>query len=115
VLVQTTVSQRPAGEVLSTSPAGGTETDKGATVTVRVSDGDRIKMPDLVGQTVSQALATMRGVGWSGSASDLQQTQERTLDPDRVGKVMTQAQPPGSDVGRDGVVTVGVGTLGIPG
>jgi eukaryotic-like serine/threonine-protein kinase len=115
VLVQTTVSQRPAGEVLSTSPAGGSETDKGTTVTVRVSDGDRIRMPDLVGQTVSQALSTLRGVGWSGSASDLQQTPERTLDPAGVGKVLNQAQPPGSDVGRSAVIMVGVGTLGIPG
>ncbi|WP_068272374.1 Stk1 family PASTA domain-containing Ser/Thr kinase [Aldersonia kunmingensis] len=115
VLIQPTISPRPAGEVLSTSPGGGTEADKGATVTVRVSDSDRIRMPDLTGQTVPQALGTLRAAGWQGSAIDLQQRPERTLDPGQVGRILSQTPSAGTDVGKTAALMVGVGALGIPG
>jgi len=115
VAVENVDSQQPRGEVVSTSPAGGASTDRGATVTVRVSNGDQVTMPDLTGQTVSQALDSLRGAGWQGSNSNLTQTQVRTLEPDKVGRIQTQAQPAGSQVSRTGTVSVGVGVLGIPG
>ncbi|HEY5858642.1 MAG TPA: Stk1 family PASTA domain-containing Ser/Thr kinase [Aldersonia sp.] len=113
VVVENVESQQPRGEVVSTSPGGGASTDRGATVTVRVSSGDQITMPDLTGQTVAQALDSLRAAGWQGAS--LAQTQVRTLEPDRVGRILNQAQAAGSQVSRTGSVSVGVGVLGIPG
>ncbi|AWK70223.1 MULTISPECIES: Stk1 family PASTA domain-containing Ser/Thr kinase [Rhodococcus] len=113
-VIQQIDSGQPKGEVVSTDPVGGSTAAKGDTITIRVSNGDNIAMPDLTGKTVSQALATLRSAGWSGSSSSLAQTQTSTLDPDMVGKVLTQQQPPGSEIAKDAVVSVGVGTLGIP-
>ena len=115
VAVENVESQQPRGTVVSTSPAGGASTDRGATVTVRVSNGDQITMPDLTGQTVSQATDSLRGAGWQGSSANLVQTQERTLEPDKVGRILTQSQAAGSQLSRTQTISVGVGALGIPG
>ncbi|QNG20789.1 Stk1 family PASTA domain-containing Ser/Thr kinase [Rhodococcus triatomae] len=102
------------GLVVSTSPAGGSNAPRGEVLEMRVSNGSNVTMPDLTGLTVSQALSALRQSGWSGSSAQLTQTQEATLDPDRVGRVLTQQQPAGSEISRDAVVSVGVGALGIP-
>ncbi len=108
-------STRPKGEVLSMTPSGGSTSEKGTRVRVTVSDGNQMKMPDLSRQTVSQALEALRAAGWSGSAAQLTQVPQLTLDPDQVGRVVAQQQPAGSDVAKTAQITVGVGALpGIP-
>ncbi|MCD2111165.1 Stk1 family PASTA domain-containing Ser/Thr kinase [Rhodococcus rhodochrous] len=113
VVVENIDSSETEGTVVSTSPAGGASTEQGSTVTVRVSNGDRIEMPVITNRSVSDALAALRGAGWTGNASQLQQTREATLDVDLVGTVITQAQPPGSEISKNQPITVGVGVLGI--
>jgi len=78
-----------------------------------VSNGDRIEMPVITNRSVSDALAALRSAGWTGNASQLQQTREATLDVDLVGTVITQAQPPGSEISKNQPISVGVGVLGI--
>lgn len=106
-------SAETEGTVVSTSPAGGASTAQGSTVTIQVSNGDRIEMPVLTNRSVSQALAALRAAGWTGDASQLEQTREATLDVDLVGTVITQAQPPGSQISKTQTISVGVGELGI--
>ena len=105
----------PKGQVVSTDPTGGTSATKGSTVTLRVSNGNQVAMPDLTNKTVSEALSTLRAAGWAGTASQLVQNQSTTLTPEMVGKIVSQTQPPGSEISKDAVITVSVGALGIPG
>ncbi|AII07406.1 serine/threonine-protein kinase [Rhodococcus wratislaviensis] len=114
VQIQNIDSGVPKGQVVSTDPVGGSSAAKGDTIQIRVSNGNNIEMPDLTGKTVSQALAELRSAGWSGSSASLNQTQTSTLDPEMVGKIISQEQPPGSEITKNGVVSVGVGALGIP-
>ncbi|QDQ89458.1 Stk1 family PASTA domain-containing Ser/Thr kinase [Rhodococcus sp. WB9] len=114
VQIQNIDSGVPKGQVVSTDPVGGSTAAKGDTIQIRVSNGNNIEMPDLTGKTVSQALAELRSAGWSGSSSSINQTQTSTLDPEMVGKIISQEQPPGSEITKNGVVSVGVGALGIP-
>ncbi|MBC2641106.1 MULTISPECIES: Stk1 family PASTA domain-containing Ser/Thr kinase [unclassified Rhodococcus (in: high G+C Gram-positive bacteria)] len=114
VQIQNIDSGAPKGQVVSTDPVGGSTAAKGDTIQIRVSNGNNIEMPDLTGKTVSQALAQLRSAGWSGSSASLNQTQTSTLDPEMVGKIISQEQPPGSEITKNGVVSVGVGALGIP-
>ncbi|MGW4338752.1 Stk1 family PASTA domain-containing Ser/Thr kinase [Rhodococcus koreensis] len=112
--IQNIDSGVPKGQVVSTDPVGGSTAAKGDTIQIRVSNGNNIEMPDLTGKTVSQALAELRSAGWSGSSASLNQTQTSTLDPEMVGKIISQEQPPGSEITKNAVVSVGVGALGIP-
>ncbi|MFF0817730.1 Stk1 family PASTA domain-containing Ser/Thr kinase [Rhodococcus sp. NPDC003318] len=107
-------SGRPKGQVVSTDPTGGSTAARGSTVTLQVSNGNMIQMPDLSNQTVSQALDSLRRAGWTGSSSQLVQRPQATLETDQVGKVVSQAQPPGSEVSKTATITVGIGQLGIP-
>ncbi len=52
------------GQIVSTSPAAGQKAEKGSTVTVTVSVGsETVAVPDLTGQTVEQATATLHSQG----------------------------------------------------
>ncbi|OLL19915.1 MULTISPECIES: Stk1 family PASTA domain-containing Ser/Thr kinase [unclassified Rhodococcus (in: high G+C Gram-positive bacteria)] len=113
VVVDEIDSSQPAGTVVSSSPAGGTSATKGDTVTIQVSNGNRIEMPALTNRTVSEALTALRAAGWTGSPAQLVQNREATLDPELVGKVIAQQQPPGSEISNSETITVGVGVLGI--
>ncbi|WP_069164927.1 Stk1 family PASTA domain-containing Ser/Thr kinase [Nocardia altamirensis] len=111
VVVQEVPSSKPKGEVLSTSPAGGNNAEKGSTVTVQVSN-DQIKMPSLVGLTVSQAVDKLRAEGWTGTVSQINQSSQGTLDPGAVGRVLSQQPSSGSAVARNGTVSITVGVFG---
>ncbi|WP_407445399.1 Stk1 family PASTA domain-containing Ser/Thr kinase [Rhodococcus sp. (in: high G+C Gram-positive bacteria)] len=113
VVVEQVDSGEPDGTVVSTTPAGGASAAQGSTVTIKVSNGDRVEMPVVTNRSVSEALSALRSAGWTGSASDLVQTREATLSPDLVGTVITQAQPPGSEISKTQTITIGVGVLGI--
>lgn len=114
VEVENIDSGRPKGEVVSTEPGGGESAARGTTVKVQVSNGNMIDMPNLSGMSVSQALDTLRRAGWAGTTSQLSQRAEPTLETDLVGKIVTQAQPPGSEVAKTASISVGIGQLGIP-
>ncbi|RDI30602.1 serine/threonine-protein kinase [Rhodococcus sp. AG1013] len=114
VEVEKVDSGKPEGQVISSSPSGGSSAAKGDTITVRVSNGKLFTMPSLTEMTISQALEALRKAGWTGSSNQLSQTKQQTLDTDLVGKILTQSQPPGSDVAKDAPLSVGVGEFGIP-
>ncbi len=105
-------SAQPPGTVLSTSPGGGTKLAQGETVTITVSRGNQVSMPDLTGMTPSQAQSALREAGWAGAS--LTQRSVSTLNPSDVGKISGQSPAPGKPVAKNGAVSVDVGKLGIP-
>ncbi|KAF0849550.1 Stk1 family PASTA domain-containing Ser/Thr kinase [Nocardia caishijiensis] len=111
VEVKEVLSPQPKGQVLSTSPAGGSNAEKGSTITVQVSLGDRITVPDLTGLTPTQAQEKLRAQGWTGQLS---QTTVITLDGSASGKVVGQNPPAGSSVTMSGNVILQVGASPIP-
>ncbi|WP_406268497.1 Stk1 family PASTA domain-containing Ser/Thr kinase [Nocardia sp. NBC_00881] len=113
VLVQEVQSSKPKGEVIASSPSGGSTADKGSTVTVQVSAGD-LRMPSLIGLTVSQAVDKLRAEGWTGSTSQISQSPQGTFDAGNVGRVLSQQPSAGSSVQKNGSIVIGVGVLGPP-
>ncbi|WP_446223722.1 Stk1 family PASTA domain-containing Ser/Thr kinase [Nocardia sp. IBHARD005] len=111
VEIQEVKSSQPKGQVLATSPAGGTNAEKGSTITVQVSAGDRITVPDLTGLTPVQAQEKLRGDGWTGQLS---QTTVITLDGNASGKVVGQSPAAGSSVTINGNIVLHVGASPIP-
>ncbi|MCJ0895089.1 Stk1 family PASTA domain-containing Ser/Thr kinase [Rhodococcus sp. ARC_M5] len=114
VQVQNIDSSQPVGQVVSTDPAGGANVAENTVVTLRVSNGDKIPMPDLSGLTEAQALTALESAGWTGTASNLSTSRQSTLDPLMVGRVITQTQPAGSEISKSDTITVTIGALGIP-
>ncbi|OZF35044.1 Stk1 family PASTA domain-containing Ser/Thr kinase [Rhodococcus sp. 14-2483-1-2] len=114
VQVQNIDSSQPVGQVVSTDPAGGANVAENTVVTLRVSNGDKIPMPDLSGLTEAQALTALESAGWTGTASNLSTSRQSTLDPLMVGRVVNQTQPAGSEISKTDTITVSIGALGIP-
>jgi serine/threonine-protein kinase len=62
----------PRGRVIRQSPPGESTVRKGDTVTIVVSKGPRtFPMPDVVGMTENEAVATLRGLGLEVRVVDL--------------------------------------------
>lgn len=56
-------SAQPAGTVAGTNPPAGTMLSKGSAVTVYTSDGSQVKVPDVVGKKLSEAVAALMAAG----------------------------------------------------
>jgi eukaryotic-like serine/threonine-protein kinase len=104
--IQEVDSTAPKGQVVKQNPGGGAEVKVGSTVTLTVSRGNQLQMPDLRGQTPNQALATLQRLGWS---STLRQVFTRVEDSDQVGVIVAQDVQPGTGFARDQVITITVG------
>ncbi|MEV0058321.1 Stk1 family PASTA domain-containing Ser/Thr kinase [Nocardia sp. NPDC050718] len=111
VEIQEVKSSAPKGQVLSTNPTGGSNAEKGSTITVQVSAGDRIEVPDLTGLTPTQAQEKLRALGWTGQLS---QTTVITLDSSASGKIVGQSPAAGSSVTITGNVVLQVGASPLP-
>ncbi|GAA4796464.1 Stk1 family PASTA domain-containing Ser/Thr kinase [Corynebacterium canis] len=105
-------SSEPEGTVISvTGPAGeqeGTQTSKGAELTVQVSNGRALTTPNLVGMNVGQAIGALRAAGWEGPDSNLTQERVDTNSLIDQGKIAHQSPAPGTPLPKNGKVTVGV-------
>ena len=99
-------SDEPEGDVISQSPAGGTEVPRGETVTITVSTGPRqVEVPDVVGIGENQANGRLTSAGLKPVR------EERTVtDPAQDGVVVEQRPGPGLQVdeGREIVIVIGV-------
>jgi eukaryotic-like serine/threonine-protein kinase len=104
--IQEVDSAAPKGEVLKQSPAGGTGVKAGAAVTLTVSRGNQLQMPDLRGQTPTQALTMLRKLGWVGT---LKRVSTPVDDTNQAGVVVAQDVPPGTGFARDQTITITVG------
>ena len=99
-------SDEPEGDVISQSPAGGTELARGETVTITVSTGQpQVDVPDVIGLSERDANSKLRAAGLAPV------TQERTVtDPSQDGVVVEQRPGSGTQVdeGREVVIVIGV-------
>ncbi|HJC60945.1 MAG TPA: PASTA domain-containing protein, partial [Candidatus Dietzia intestinigallinarum] len=102
----------PEGQVIEQSPASGQTQLKGATVTVQVSAGNRFNMPNIVGDTVEEALAKLESAGWRGDRGQLVELPQNDPDLTRVGKIYSQ-QPPVGEAGVNDQVVVRVIRFGL--
>lgn len=100
-------SDKPAGIVVNQRPNGGMVT-KGSTVVLKVSNGseEKIDMPDLIGMTEDQALATLRDKGWDGSVQIERPTDE---DSGQEGIVVETSPSAGSPITKNQSLTLRIG------
>ncbi|MBO0884657.1 MAG: PASTA domain-containing protein, partial [Mycobacterium sp.] len=107
--VQHIQSTKPRGEVIGTTPPAGTMADKGSTVTLQVSDSDRILMPNLAGSDPGDVLNKLRAAGWQGGLASVRQITQITMDPNLVGKVVAQQPTAGSPITTSNPISISVG------
>lgn len=110
VTVQEVPNNQPKGTVIATNPAAGTQADKGSNITVQVSTGDQLTMPDLRGLTPAQAVDMLRQKGWNGQVS---QNTMSTLNAGEVGRILAQQPTAGSALGKSQTVTITTGVLSL--
>ncbi|MGI9064367.1 MAG: Stk1 family PASTA domain-containing Ser/Thr kinase [Pseudonocardiaceae bacterium] len=107
VQVQEIDATEPQNQVVDQNPDGGTQVEAGATVTLSVSRGNQLEMPDLSGLTQQQAQQRLTGLGWTGQ---LQVRGVVTDDSAELGRVVNQDVPPGSPFQADQTITIDLGT-----
>lgn len=87
----------PAGQVIGTTPAAGTETARDSTVQVSVSKGpDLVQVPDVEGERVDDAVATLRAAGFA----------VEVLPTGANGNVIATDPLPGQQVPRGSTISV---------
>ena len=95
-----------AGSVISTDPAGGSSVERNSTVNIVVSSGrEQVAVPDVVGQTETNATSALRAQGFAVRVSP---KSVPAGDPG-VGRVITQSPDAGSDEDKGSTVTIEVG------
>ena len=95
-----------AGSVISTDPAGGSSVERNSTVNIVVSSGrEQVAVPDVVGQTETNATSALRAQGFAVRVSP---KSVAAGDPG-VGRVITQSPDAGSDEDKGSTVTIEVG------
>ncbi|WP_439030948.1 Stk1 family PASTA domain-containing Ser/Thr kinase [Gordonia terrae] len=108
VVVVASDSDRPAGEVISTSPGPGSTAEQGSTVQISVSRGNLFTVPDLRGKTPAEAQGDLQRAGWERSTLTRQTRNVPLGSPDN-GRVVGQEPNPGSKARKSGSVTIIVG------
>jgi serine/threonine-protein kinase len=100
-------SNSPAGEVISQSPSAGTEVEPGSTVSIVVSSGKKeevAKVPNVIGKERREAVEAIRAAGLTPSVEE-----EESEVQGKVGRVIDQFPPPGSELEPKSTVTITVG------
>ncbi|MEU7480210.1 Stk1 family PASTA domain-containing Ser/Thr kinase [Lentzea sp. NPDC042327] len=104
-------SQKPQNEVISQTPQANSKAVKDATVTLTVSKGNLMEMPDLTGLSQKDAETKLRALGWNGNFNvDEQQVQPGSPQKD---KIISQQPAKGSPIGKGAAVTVVIGRTGL--
>ena len=110
VRVEMGKSAQPRGTVVSLKNVG-EDLSEGDTVTLVVSDGSLIVMPDLVGETASFARRILTDAGWDGQ---LNRSTTGTLNIARIGRVAKQYPAAGAEVDKDSAVSITVYEFKLP-
>ncbi|MBH0130988.1 transglycosylase domain-containing protein [Salinibacterium sp. NK8237] len=86
-------SELPEGQVVKTNPVAGTQSAAGATVTVYTSKGNKVEIPDAVGDGKSNDFGTAQGILSSSGFSNVNQSCEE-VDPGDPSVGMVTASSP---------------------
>jgi serine/threonine-protein kinase len=93
----------PAGNVIRTQPAAGSEAAKDSTITIVISSGPKqVTVPDVVGQSESSATSTLEGEGLKVSVVTV-------TSPGSAGRVISQTPAGGTKANAGSTVTITVG------
>ncbi|WP_112276113.1 Stk1 family PASTA domain-containing Ser/Thr kinase [Lentzea terrae] len=103
-------SIKPAGQVVSQNPTGNSKAAKDTVVTLKVSKGNQIEMPDLTGMTEKQVTDKLRSLGWNGN---LNVDQQQVTNPQQDKQVLSQNPTKGTPITKGAAVTITVGKFGI--
>jgi serine/threonine-protein kinase len=104
-------SAKPVGEVIRQAPSAGSELPRGSTVSIAVSKGEKkTKVPNTIGSERAEAVEALRAEGLKPSVQE-----QETEVPQKVGHVIDQFPPPGSEVEPGAEVTVVVGKRAVEG
>jgi serine/threonine-protein kinase len=104
--VQEQESEEPEGDVVAQDPAGGTQVERGATVTLTVSTGiETVDVSNVLGLSAGDAAGQLRADGLQPV-----QDEREVTDSAQDGKVVDQRPAPGTEVerGRQVVIIIGV-------
>ncbi|SCE69022.1 serine/threonine protein kinase [Micromonospora viridifaciens] len=93
---------QPKGTVLATDPKQGNEVPEGTVIKVKVSKGNIVQVPDVVGFPKDQAEKMLRNAGYEVKVKD----GDETTDPNQVGKVSGQDPKPGSQLAKNKTVII---------
>lgn len=109
--VETVGSALPKGTVVAQTPAAGTSAELGALVTIQVSSGvpAKVKVPDVVGLSATDATAALEAAGFV-----VEITQKQVNDPQKLDAVLVQDPPAGTKALQGTPVTITVGVKGEP-
>lgn len=107
---QVVASSVDRNQVLRLEGAG-PDLSEGDTVTLVVSDGTLIIMPDLVNSTVPGARTRLKAAGWEG---ELSERRTGTLNLAKLNRVAQQYPAAGAEVPKDTPVSVTVYELNLP-
>ncbi|MBM9468475.1 Stk1 family PASTA domain-containing Ser/Thr kinase [Nakamurella leprariae] len=102
----------PAGTVVSVEPGPGTRVQENSSVTLTVSNGTLMSMPNLRNLTPDEAVARLRNAGWQGDGNDLKVQTQTVTNPAQVGVIFNQDPAAGASVSRTTTavtVVIGVG------
>jgi serine/threonine-protein kinase len=103
-------STKPQGQVVSQNPTGNSKAVKDSVVTLRVSKGNQIEMPDLTGMTEKEVTDKLRSLGWNGN---LNVQQQQVNNPSQDKTVIAQNPAKGQPVTKGASITITVGKFGI--
>jgi serine/threonine-protein kinase len=92
--------------VLKTSPAANQQVAIGGTVTLYVSRGNQIQMPDVRNLTAADARTALKSAGFDG---DIQFTKTSVSNPSLADVVVSQSVAPNQGVDPEGSVQLAVG------
>ena len=107
VTLQQTRSDEPAGQVLTTDPAGGESVPQGTTVTISFSDGPE-QIPDVVGMQQKDAEKAIRDAGFQPDVLESSSTTEPK------GTVIKQSPQAGQTADQGSTVTILVSSYEAP-
>jgi serine/threonine-protein kinase len=100
------------GEVVAQNPGPG-RVAKGSVITLSVSKGNQITMPDITGLTENQARTKLAQIGWNG---DLTVTDKPAVsDPAKNGKIQTSDPKAGTTILKNQRINVAVAEFKIGG
>ncbi|MFT3716491.1 MAG: Stk1 family PASTA domain-containing Ser/Thr kinase [Gordonia sp. (in: high G+C Gram-positive bacteria)] len=100
-------SERPAGQVVSTSPSAGVTVKAGSVVQMTISRGNQFVVPDLKGKTMDEARSALEAAGWDATLDA--GSKGVPIGSPNNGKIISQDPPPGSRLRRSDPVSVVIG------
>jgi serine/threonine-protein kinase len=102
-------STEKQGVVVAQNPPAG-QAAKGTVVTLSVSKGNQIVMPDLSGLSLNEAKTKLSQLGFTG---DLNSEKVAVTDPTKNNEIQQQDTQPGKTIAKNGSVNVQVGEFKI--